>query len=148
MNVKFENTDFECEACIYGKHHRSTFKTRASRAKYPGELVHTDVCGPMNVKSYGGAKYFILFKDDFSQFRKIYFMKEKIEVFEIIIDFLKTVKRDTGHTVKCLRSDNGTEYINKRVQSLLLDNGIQHQTTIPYTPEQNGRAERKNADNC
>lgn len=43
-----------------------------------------------------------------------------------------------------LRSDNGTEYVNSRFKSYFTDFGIIHQTTCPYTPEQNGLSERKN----
>lgn len=133
-----ENENFFCEACIYGKHHRSVFVS----SKNPGELIHTDVCGPMENLSIGGCKYFILFKDDFTNYRHVYFLEEKSDVYSVIDNFIKTVKRDTHLKIKCMRSDNGTEYINKEVQNLLLDNGIQHQKTVPYTPEQNGRAER------
>ena len=48
-----------------------------------------------------------------------------------------------GHTIKTLHTDNGTEYCNKEFQEYLSQNGIEHETTAPYTPEQNGRAERE-----
>lgn len=77
LNIDFNGKEkFFCEACIYGKHHRGTFIRSESRAETAGELVHTDVCGPMQEKSIEGARYFLLFKDDFSNFRTVYFLKE------------------------------------------------------------------------
>lgn len=74
LNVEFDgSSDFFCEACTYGKHHRSPFVRSDNRAGKVGELVHTDVCGPMHEKSIGGARYFLLLKDDFSNFQKFIF---------------------------------------------------------------------------
>jgi hypothetical protein len=62
---------------MYGKAHRLPFGTRAKTTK-AGERVHTDVCGPFQ-ESMSGFKYFVLFKDDYTKFRTIYFLKEKSE---------------------------------------------------------------------
>jgi len=56
-----------CETCIFGKNHRIPFVKEPWRAKFLLELVHTDVCGPMNISSVGGNKYFLTFIDDFSR---------------------------------------------------------------------------------
>jgi len=56
-----------CEVCIFGKNHKIPFVKELWRAKFPLELVHTDVCGPMNISSIGGNKYFLTFIDDFSR---------------------------------------------------------------------------------
>lgn len=80
-NITFEDEDdFFCEACLYGKLHRAVFHSSENKASCVGELVHSDVCGPMHCTSVGGSKYFLLFKDDFSHFRTIFFLKEKTEV--------------------------------------------------------------------
>lgn len=49
-----------------------------------------------------------------------------------------------GKQIKTLHTDNGTEYINKKIEKQLRDSGIRHQLTVRYTPEQSGRAERMN----
>ncbi|KAF8783371.1 Retrovirus-related Pol polyprotein like [Argiope bruennichi] len=54
------------------------------------------------------------------------------------------VEKQTGRSIKVLRSDNGTEYINNEMMKYLELKGIQHQKSIPYTPEQMGVAERNN----
>ncbi|GFR24278.1 hypothetical protein TNCT_211031 [Trichonephila clavata] len=55
-----------CDGCCYGKQSRRPFGTRKQRATTPGELVNIDVCGPMQQQSLGGAKYYVCFKDDFT----------------------------------------------------------------------------------
>ena len=57
--------NFDCIGCIYGNAHRQSFsKAAKTRVTKPGELVHMDIAGPM-MASYGGARYFLLIKDDF-----------------------------------------------------------------------------------
>lgn len=141
--VDFVDEDFLCEACIYGKHHRGSFKQRIEKTTKCGEIIHTDVCGPMQNVSVGGSRYFVLFKDDFSHFRFIYFMKKKSEVVEKLKIFIAMTQKETGHNIQVLRSDNGTEFVNNEVKSFLEGHGIRHQRTVPYTPEQNGSAERE-----
>ena len=64
-----------CEGCIMGKHHRLPFPREGrKRATRPGELIHTDVCGPMQTKSIGGSLYFVTFKDDFTGYDTVNFM--------------------------------------------------------------------------
>lgn len=64
-----------CEGCVKGKLHREPFdKEGAWRAKHPLELVHTDLCGPMQTESVGGNRYFITFIDDFSRMCWIYLL--------------------------------------------------------------------------
>lgn len=118
------------------------FQGSKNRSTIPGELIHSDVCGPMQNASIGGSRYFVLFKDDVSNLRTVYFIKEESEGPGLIEKFIKTVKRETNFDVKTMRTDNGTEYINESVKKLCESHGIVHQTTVPYTPEQNGRSER------
>ncbi len=93
FNIGFDGkSEFFCEACMYGKHHRLPFTRSNNRAEAVGDLVHTDVCGPMQEKSIGGARYFLLIKDDFSNFRKVYFLKEKSEVCRQIEKYFSLVK--------------------------------------------------------
>ena len=57
-----------CEACILGKHERRSFpKETTSRTSKPLQLVHTDVCGPIDPPFFWYKKYFLLFIEDFSR---------------------------------------------------------------------------------
>jgi hypothetical protein len=73
-----------------------------------------------------------------------YFLKTKDEVKIIFQEFKAMVENQTGHSIKVLRTDNGTEYVNREMDVLLRTSGIRHQNTVPHTPEQNGVAERAN----
>ena len=114
------------------------FGTR-DRATKPAQLIHSDVCGPFEA-SNSNYRYFVLFKDDYTKYRYVYFMKEKSEVPEKLNQMLREVKT-VGHTVKEFLSDNGGEFDNKKVSSLLKKHGIHHRLIMPYTPEQNGCSE-------
>ena len=57
-----------CEGYIFGKQHRESFRVGKSyREKSPLEIVHSDICGPMQTPSIGGNINFLTFIDDFSR---------------------------------------------------------------------------------
>ena len=63
-----------CKPCIEGKHHRQKFPTKGGkRANDLLELVHTDVCGKMEVKTLGGKEYFVTFNRKTAQRRVLHF---------------------------------------------------------------------------
>ncbi|CAJ2638092.1 unnamed protein product [Trifolium pratense] len=131
--------------CMLGKHHRQPFpKGGAWRAKQVLELVHTDVCGPMNTLSHAKNRYFILFIDDFTRMTWVYFIRQKSEVFEIFKKFKAFVEKQSGRFVKVLRSDRGKEYTSNEFHKFCEDEGVERQLTVGYTPQQNGVSERKN----
>ena len=132
-----------CADCLIGKQHRLPFPVSDSRATKLCELIHADVCGPFEVPSLGGAKYFLLLKDDYSGYRKVYFLKNKSEVKEKIENFLPLVENVTGNKIVTIRTDNGTEFNNQEMFKLCEKRGIHHEKTCVYTPQQNGRAERE-----
>ena len=70
-------------------------------------------------------------------------MKQKSEVSIKLKQFLAEAKT-AGHIVRELLTDGGGEYECKQVADILHQYGIIHRTTMPYTPEQNGSAEREN----
>lgn len=140
--IQFNNDNFFCEACAYGKQHRLSFDTSQTKTERCGEMVHSDVSGQMPKPSVAGSRYFLLFRDDYSRYRVVYFMKHKSEVFELFKRYVKLVKNVTDCDLKILRSDNGTEYINSNMNKFLVESGIRHQKSVPYTPEQNGKSER------
>jgi hypothetical protein len=68
-----------CPGCSYGKQHRNPFHINENRERLatPGDLVHIDLCGPISTPSVGGAKYFVMFKDDFIGYRVVECIKTK-----------------------------------------------------------------------
>ncbi|KAK4404232.1 Retrovirus-related Pol polyprotein from transposon TNT 1-94 [Sesamum angolense] len=102
-----------CEACLQGKQHKKPFPSGTSwRAKAVLELIHTDVCGPMRTPSHEQNRYFILFIDDYSRMTWVYFMLEKSEIFKVFKKFKNLVEKQSGRSIKVLRSDRGKEYNN------------------------------------
>ena len=145
MRVMEGSCDLTCEACIESKQARQPFPSDGgTRAAKVLELVHSDVCGPMKTTSIGGARYFLTFIDDFSRKIWVYVLKRKSDVFEMFKTWKALVENESGHKVKVLRSDNGGEYMSKAFEAFMSAHGIQHQTSAPYTPQQNGVAERAN----
>jgi transposase InsO family protein len=71
-------------------------------------------------------------------------MKHKDEVLKCFQNFRALYENQFNTQVKILRTDDGTEYVNKEFNAFLSRNGILHQTSCPDTPPQNGVAERKN----
>ena len=142
FDIKVNVNNETCEACMYGKAHRLKFGTR-ERATAPGELIHADVCGPFEMPSAKGYRYFVLFKDDFTRYRYIFFLKDKSEVAAKLEQMLAETKT-IGHTVKEFLSDNGLEFNNDSVRQILSRYGIRHRLVCPYTAQQNGCAERDN----
>uniref|UniRef100_A0AAG5DT47 Retrovirus-related Pol polyprotein from transposon TNT 1-94 n=1 Tax=Anopheles atroparvus TaxID=41427 RepID=A0AAG5DT47_ANOAO len=142
---EFRVTDgMQCVPCIQGKHHRHPFNIKGQRADRVLELIHSDLCGPMETASIGGNRYFITFIDDSSRKAFVYFLKSKTEVFETFKHFKSYAENQTGEKIKRIRSDNGREYMNREMKLFLCQAGIHHETSAPYTPEQNGLAERMN----
>jgi transposase InsO family protein len=148
--ISIDPSDFKatsadtCDACTLGKQHRQPFNASTSFTHKPLELLHTDLCGPMPVPSHGGSLYFMTILDDYTGYSHIAPLRRKSDA----ADFLKTtvnlLERQTGHTVKRIRSDNGGEFINNDLDTFYKSKGIQSETTVSYTPQQNGKAERLN----
>lgn len=134
----------QCESCIKGKMHRLNFPISKSNARKTGELVHADLCGPMEETSIGNSRYFLLFKDDYTKYRKVYFLKNKSKVPEYFKKYKSSLENETGEKLQTLRTDNGLEFVNRRLKKETEKSGIRHERTVAYTPEQNGRAEREN----
>lgn len=107
-------------------------------------VIHCDICGPMENISLGGSRYFIIFVDDCSRMTQVYFLKGKHEALQSFIDYKARVENLLSKRIKTLRSDNGTEFCNRKFQEYLKKSGINHQRTNPYTAEQNGLCERMN----
>ncbi|CAM8883274.1 unnamed protein product [Rhodiola kirilowii] len=107
------------------------------------DLLHCDVWGPHHEPTYSGARYFLTIVDDFSRAVWTFLMVHKSESTSLLIDFFAMVHTQFDKNVKVLRSDNGGEFFNNRLSTFLLSKGCIHQSTCPYTPQQNGVAERK-----
>lgn len=142
---KVEVSGNVCEVCQLGKQARLPFPADSAwRAQNKLELVHSDVCGPMRTPSISENRYFALFIDDLTRLCWVYFLRQKSEVFEAFYKFKAYAENQSGCKIRALRTDNGSEYVSERFQKLCDSDGIHHQLTTVYTPQQNGVCERKN----
>ena len=121
-----------------------SFKTSSERKSNILDLVYSDVCGPMEIESIGGNKYFVTFIDDAFQKLWVYILRTKDQVFQVFQKFHTLIKRETGRKLKRLRTDNGGEYTSREFEEYCSNHGIRHEKTVPGTPQHNGVAERMN----
>ncbi|KAL0893973.1 hypothetical protein ABMA27_014049 [Loxostege sticticalis] len=98
----------------------------------------------IQVTSLGGARHFLTFIDDFSRKVCVFTLKSKSECLNKFKEYKCLVENQLNVKIKTLRTDNGTEYKNKEFADFLRSSGIKHQTSTPYSPQQNGLAERMN----
>jgi hypothetical protein len=143
-DVYFER-DIHCVACQAGKQVGSTHQSKnVMTTSRPLELLHMDLFGPVAYLSIGGSKYGLVIVDDFSRFTWVFFLQDKSETQETLKRFLRRAQNEFELKVKKIRSDNGSEFKNLQVEEYLEEEGIKHEFSAPYTPQQNGVVERKN----
>ncbi|GJZ82891.1 retrovirus-related pol polyprotein from transposon TNT 1-94 [Tanacetum coccineum] len=134
-----------CSSCEVSKAKRSSFKSKTvPSSKGRLNLLHMDLCGPMRVASINGKKYILVIVDDYSRYTWTLFLRSKDETPEVLKDFLTMIQRNLQALVISVRTDRGTEFLNKTLHAFFKEEGIEHQTSTPRTPEQNGVVERRN----
>ncbi|GKB48425.1 retrovirus-related pol polyprotein from transposon TNT 1-94, partial [Tanacetum coccineum] len=142
--LKFEK-DHLCSAYQLrkSKKHSHTPKPENTNLEVLNTL-HMDLCGRMRVQIINGKKYILVIVDDYSRFTWVKFLRSKDETPEVIIKFLKQIQVGLNKTIRYIRADNGTEFVNKDLTAYYECAGIFHQKTVPRTPQQNGVVERRN----
>jgi len=144
----FPADDDKCEACILGGQTMHYGDQAMRRRTVPGDLIHSDICGWITPNSLGNARYFIIFIDDATGMTYLYPLplKTALEVRNAFMEFRNVFEQD-GRRIKSIRTDGGGEY-RKQMAELCKELGIHHEETAPYTPHQNGVAERANRTIC
>lgn len=137
---KVDKSTLRCDVCTQGKFTQSRSREPDARATAALQLVHTDLAGPIDPESRDGYRWAVSFTDDYSSAVFVYFLRNKSDTVQATEKFLADMS--PYGKVKRIRSDNGTEFMGKDYQALLNKNGIRHETSAPYSPHQNGTAER------
>jgi transposase InsO family protein len=86
----------------------------------------------------------VTFIDDYSRRTWIFFMKTNDEIFRQFREFKALVEKQTRKKIKVLRSDNGDKYTSNEFRDFYEEEGIKRELTIPFNPQKNGDAKRKN----
>ncbi|GJW46329.1 retrovirus-related pol polyprotein from transposon TNT 1-94 [Tanacetum coccineum] len=136
--------DKPCSACEKGKHHTASFKTKQNFSiKKCLHLLHMDLFGPVSPMSINHEKYTLVIVDEYSRYTWVFFLRKKSQAPEMIMSFIRMVENQNDVKVKQIRTDNGTEFRNHELESFCDEKGISQNFSSPYTPKQNGVADRK-----
>ncbi|GJT49950.1 retrovirus-related pol polyprotein from transposon TNT 1-94 [Tanacetum coccineum] len=136
------DSKYKCETCVEAKLTRTSFKS-VKRTTEPLDMIHTDICDLKSLPTKGGNKYFITFIDDCTKYCYVYLLKSKDEAIDKFVLYKTEVENQLGKKIKVVQSDRGGEYVAPFAE-LCVKHGIRHEFTAPYSPQQNGIAERKN----
>ncbi|KAL2230846.1 UNVERIFIED_CONTAM: Retrovirus-related Pol polyprotein from transposon RE1 [Sesamum indicum] len=143
LNITDMNKDCICSICPKAKQTRKPFPSSTHHAVKTFDLIHMDVWGPYKQSSISGGHYILTIVDDFSRTTWTYIMHHKSQTTVILSTFLSQTVTQFGTQIKCIQTDNGTEFLSSSFQELLHKNGIIHEKSCVYTPQQNGVVERK-----
>ncbi|GJR90609.1 retrovirus-related pol polyprotein from transposon TNT 1-94 [Tanacetum coccineum] len=132
-------------SCALGKSKKSSHQPKAENTNQEKlYLVHMDLYGPMRVASINGKRYILVIVDDYSRFTWVKFLKTKDKAPAAIIKCIKNIQVRLKATVRNVRTDNGTEFVNQTLREWYENVGITHQNSVARTPQHNGVVERRN----
>ena len=100
-------------------HAQTISRIQNGKSKRKLQLIHSDICGPMQRQSLEGNKYIITFIDDYSHCCAVYLLKHKSEAFEKFKEFKAAVVNATGEKIGTLRTDNAGEYLSSEFENYL-----------------------------
>jgi hypothetical protein len=132
-----------CRGCQQGKMVQKPFKSSEEKRTFGVfELLHFDICGPMEVESIGGSKYLLLIVDEASGLMKGFCLPHKSDSEAALKKFILQVGNQFGKSVKFVRHDGAKEFATNSIKQFYADRGIEQQVTVPYAHQTNGTAER------
>nr|GEU95106.1 retrovirus-related Pol polyprotein from transposon TNT 1-94 [Tanacetum cinerariifolium] len=110
--LKFKK-DHLCSACQLRKSKKHTHKPKTKNTNLEVlNTLHMDLCGPMRVQTINGKKYIFVIVDDYSRFTWVIFLRSKDETPEVVIKCIQQIQVCLNKTVRYVRTDNGTEFVN------------------------------------
>jgi transposase InsO family protein len=146
LDLKMSKCDCsdECIGCLKGKLHALPYPQISEKPQNPRDVITTDVCGPFQTTSLGGAKYFVTFTCANTDYTEVATLKCKSDCKTELTNYIMRCKTQFGQFPKIVRSDQGGEYVDYDVQSFLKANGIKPEYSVARCSQQNGISERKN----
>ena len=143
MSVDVESAKPDCEICVQAKQSVKPFDGIPDRKSIPGELTHIDLWGKYDIASINGHQYYILFVDDAMRYVTVHFLKRKDEAVQHVKNYIQALKTHK-RSLMAIKIDRGKEFLNEALKTFLDIKGLDIQATAPYSPSQNGIAERMN----
>ncbi|GJS27474.1 retrovirus-related pol polyprotein from transposon TNT 1-94 [Tanacetum coccineum] len=133
--LKFQK-DHLCSACALGKSKKSSHQPKAEDTNQEKlYLLHMDLCGPMRVESINGKKYILVIVDDYSRFTWVKFLRSKDEAPNAIIKYIKNIQVRLNASVRNVRTDNETEFVNQTLRDFYENVAISHQNSVARIPQ-------------
>lgn len=140
-----ENKANNSKICLKNKISEEPYPANSSNpAKCILERVLSDICGPFRTQAICGSRYFATFIDECSRYCKVYPLKSRDEIASAFDEYKRFVKKQTGHLIKEVRTDNAAEYVGGEFAGIIKAAGNRHQTSVARCPQQNGISERMN----
>ena len=143
LSVDTESAKPDCEICVQAKQSIKPFDGIPDRKSKPGELTHIDLWGKYDIASINGYQYYILFVDDATRYVTVHFLKKKDEAAQHVKNYIQALKTHK-RSPRAIKIDRGKEFLNEVLKTFLDNEGLEIQATAPYSPSQNGIAERMN----
>nr|GEW06511.1 integrase, catalytic region, zinc finger, CCHC-type, peptidase aspartic, catalytic [Tanacetum cinerariifolium] len=142
--LKFKK-DHLCSACAMGKSKKKSHKPKSEDTNQEKiYLLHMDLYGPMRIKSVNGKKYILVIVNDYYRFTWVKCLRSKDEAPDFIIKFLKMIQVRLKVSVRRIRTDNGTEFVNQTMHEYYEQVDISYETSVASSPQQNSVVERRN----
>ena len=120
-----------CYGCLIRKMCRAPFSSNRIKTTGVGQVIHPDVCGPMEVATPNGERYYVVFKDDYSGWCEVQLVKHKSEVPRAFQNSAANMEAETEKKIKVLTSDGGGEFCSNDFRDWLVDSVIAHHVTPP-----------------
>ncbi|GJT15751.1 retrovirus-related pol polyprotein from transposon TNT 1-94 [Tanacetum coccineum] len=137
--------DHLCSAYALGKSKKHSHKPKAKDSiQEKLYLLHMDLCRPMRIQSINGRKYILVIVDDYFWCTWVKFIRSNDEVSEFMIKFPKMIQVRLNATVRNIRTNNGTKFVNQTLRAYYEEFRISHQTSVALTLQENGFVERQN----
>uniref|UniRef100_A0AAV1UJD7 Integrase catalytic domain-containing protein n=1 Tax=Peronospora matthiolae TaxID=2874970 RepID=A0AAV1UJD7_9STRA len=132
-----------CRSCQQGKMVQKPFPTNRDKRQHGMfELLHFDICGPMEQVSIGGSRYLLLVVDEARGCMKGFCLRSKSESEDCIKNHIIKIQTQFGTKIKFVRHDGAHEFATNSIKTFYENHGIEQQITVPYAHQTNGTAER------
>jgi hypothetical protein len=115
-----------CEPCILAKQTRQPFSNGKCETSGVMELVHMDVCGPLEKRSKRESKFFATFTDDYSKLSVAIPIEKKSQVVAVLWNMVARLELQSRKKLKAIRTDSRSRYVNGEMAAYFGEKGVVH----------------------